>query len=187
MIQALRPRLRSAAASLVILSTGAWAQTLPAPSTVSVTFKQMGVPVQADFKKVQAQITYNPDQPAASTAQFQIGIASFDLGSPEYNKEVLKAEWFDAARYPQATFSSSSIKVLSPTQWEATGKLTLKGKTQEIRVPVTLKTTPDAHQFESTLRIQRLAYQIGTGEWQDTSLVADEVVIKVQSSLPRKK
>jgi polyisoprenoid-binding protein YceI len=174
-------------ASIVIPGTAAMAQSAAAPTRVDVIFRQMGVPVQAHFKKIDAKISYRPDQPSDSKAEFRIDMTSFDLGSPEYNKEVLKPEWFDATRYPQAIFYSTSIKVLSPTQWEATGKLTLKGKTQNIRVPITLKSMSDAHQFESTLRIQRLSYEIGAGKWQDTGLVADEVVIKVQSSLPRKK
>ncbi len=159
----------------------AQAQPSPAKSQISITFKQMGVPVDAEFKKVNASVQYNPAKPEAATAQFSIDIASFDLGSPDYNKEVLKPEWFDAARYPTATFTNTGMKALSPTQLEASGKLTLKGKTQDIRVPVTVKTLGDTTTFDTTLRIQRTAFQIGTGEWQDTSLVADEVVIRVQA------
>lgn len=159
----------------------AQAQPSPAKSQISITFKQMGVPVDADFKKVSASVQYDPARPSAATAQFSIDIASFDLGSPEYNKEVLKPQWFDAARYPTATFTSTGMKVLSPTQLEASGKLTIKGKTQEIRIPVTVKNLGDTTTFDTTLRIQRTAFQIGTGEWQDTSLVADEVVIRVQA------
>jgi len=32
--------------------------------------------------------------------------------------------------------------------------------------------------FEGQLPIKRLAFNIGEGEWKDTSMVADEVVIK---------
>ena len=36
--------------------------------------------------------------------------------------------------------------------------------------------------FEGSLPIKRLAYAIGEGEWKDTSIVADEVVIKFRVS-----
>ena len=32
--------------------------------------------------------------------------------------------------------------------------------------------------FEGALPIKRLAFNIGDGEWKDTSMVADEVLIK---------
>jgi polyisoprenoid-binding protein YceI len=32
--------------------------------------------------------------------------------------------------------------------------------------------------FDGTLPIKRLAFSIGTGEWKDTSVVADDVQIK---------
>ena len=89
----------------------AQAQPSPAKSQISITFKQMGVPVDADFKKVNASVQYDPARPSAATAQFSIDIASFDLGSPEYNKEVLKPQWFDVARYPTATFTSTATTV----------------------------------------------------------------------------
>ena len=32
--------------------------------------------------------------------------------------------------------------------------------------------------FEGALPIKRLAFNIGEGEWKDTSMVADDVIIK---------
>ncbi|MES2887330.1 MAG: YceI family protein, partial [Pseudomonadota bacterium] len=83
------------------LTSPAAAQTLgPPQSQVSVTFRQMGVPVEANFTKFSGNLQYDPAQPAAASVQFTIDIASFDLGSADYNKEVLKPQWFDAARFP---------------------------------------------------------------------------------------
>jgi polyisoprenoid-binding protein YceI len=185
------PSLRRTALALV-LALGAAAPALaqqigPPDSKVNVTFRQMGVPVDASFTKFNGTLQFDPAQPAAASVQFTIDIASFDLGSADYNKEVLKPQWFDAAKFPTARFASSAMKVLSPTQLEVTGQLTLKGKTQEIRFPVTLKESGAQRSFEGVVRIQRTAFQIGTGEWQDTSLVADEVAIKVTVLAPLKK
>jgi polyisoprenoid-binding protein YceI len=171
----------------LLLALSAQAQTLAPESKLKVTFKQMGVPVDAAFTKFSANIQYDPAQPAAASAQFTIDISSFDLGSPEYNKEVLKPVWFDAAKYPTATFTSSAMKVVSATQLEATGKLTIKGKTQEVRVPVQVKTSGTTQSFDGVVKISRTAFAIGTGEWQDTSLVADEVSIQVHAVTALKK
>ena len=45
-------------------------------------------------------------------------------------------------------------------------------------VTLTLKKEGSAQIFEGSLPIRRLAFSIGEGEWKDTSIVADEVVIK---------
>ncbi|MGA2551328.1 MAG: YceI family protein [Burkholderiaceae bacterium] len=151
------------------------------PSTVSVTFKQMNVSVDATFNKFSGSIDFDPAKPAAGSAQFTIDITSFDLGSEEYNKEVLKPDWFDAAKYPTATFVSDSLKVVSPTQLEASGKLTIRGKAQEVHFPVSVKDAGKQRSFDGVIHINRTAFDVGTGEWKATDVVADEVIIKVHA------
>ncbi|MEB0033257.1 YceI family protein, partial [Undibacterium sp. RTI2.1] len=58
-----------------------------AKSKVTIVFKQMNVPVDAQFKKFSAAIDYNTAKPEASTATVDIDVASFDLGDPQYNAE----------------------------------------------------------------------------------------------------
>jgi len=156
----------------------------PAKSTVSVTFKQMGVPVQATFRKVSGQLTFDPANVAAANARIDIDVASFDLGDPLYNKEVLKPEWFGAAQHPSAQFVSTSITPVNGSRFDAAGKLTIKGRTLDVKVPVTVKTQAGINTFEGTLPIKRLAFNIGEGEWKDTSMVADEVLIKFNIVAP---
>ena len=151
------------------------------PSTITITFKQEGVSVDATFNKFTAAIDYDPAKPTAASAQFTIDIASFDLGTPEYNKEVLKPEWFNAGKYPTATFVSSSLKAVSPGVLEATGKLTIRDKTQEIHFPVSVKDTGKLRSYDGVVHINRTAFDIGTGEWKATDIVADDVAIKVHA------
>ena len=62
------------------------------------------------------------------------------------------------------------------------GKLTIKGKTVDVSFPLNVKKEGDQQVFEGSLPIKRLAFGIGEGEWKDTSIVADEVVIKFRVS-----
>src|SRR5690606_15094722 len=113
--------------------------------------------------------------PERASARVEVEVASFDLGDPEYNKEVLKPEWFDAATYPQASFVSRSVKVITPQQLQVTGVLTLKGRSETAVVPLTVATDGNGYVFSGELPIKRTAFRIGEGEWSDTDLVADEV------------
>jgi polyisoprenoid-binding protein YceI len=174
--------IRTGGAALLCLALSglAWAALKVdiAKSSVSAVSKQMGVPVEGKFRKFNAQIDFNTAKPEASKASVEIDIPSFDLGSAEFNSEVMKKDWFNAAQYPKASFVSSSVKPAAGGKYDVAGKLTIKGKTADVVFPLTVKKEGAGQVFEGALPIKRLAFNIGEGEWKDTSMVADEVVIK---------
>jgi polyisoprenoid-binding protein YceI len=153
-------------------------KTDPARSSVAAVFKQMNVPVEARVTRFNAQIDYDAAKPDASKARVEIETASLDLGEPDMNREVAKKEWFNSAQFPQATFVSSSIKAAGAGKLSVSGKLSIKGKSADVSFPLAVKTEAGKQVFEGALPIRRLAFNIGEGEWKDTSLVADDVVIK---------
>lgn len=156
----------------------ALAQLDAAKSSVVAISKQMGVPVEGVFRRFSAQISFDPAKPTEGKANLEIDIASFDLGDADFNRETAKKEWFDAAKYPKATFVTSAIKPAGAGKYEAAGKLTIKGRTLDVVAPVGFKTDGGQQIFEGVLPIRRLAFNIGEGEWKDTSTVADEVQIR---------
>ena len=163
---------------VALAASAAALKTDPAKSTVSATFKQMNVPVEAKFKKYTVAIDYDAAKPDAAKATVEVETASLDLGEADMNKEVAKKEWFNAAQFPKATFVSSSIKSAGAGKLTVTGKLTIKGKATDITFPLTVKADGGKQVFDGALPIKRLAYNIGEGEWKDTGMVADDVTIK---------
>ena len=176
----MKPLRALVAASLFAsaLAGAAVLKTDPAKSSVTATFKQMGVPVEAKFKQFAAQIDYDAAKPAASKASVEIQTASLDLGDPDYNKEVAKKEWFNTAQFPKASFVSTAIAPAGAGKLNVSGKLTIKGRSANVSFPLSVKAEGGKQVFEGQLPIKRLAFNIGEGEWKDTSMVADEVVIK---------
>ncbi|BCQ22237.1 YceI family protein [Caballeronia sp. NK8] len=165
------------AASLALVA-GAHAQVDMSKSTVIATSKQMNVPTDGKFNKFTAQIAFDPAKPAAGSANITIDTGSYDLGDDEYNKQVRGAEWFDAGKFPSATFVSSAIAPAGANKYNVTGKITIKGKSQTVTVPVTVTQQGATETFDGALPIKRTQFDVGTGEWKDTSIVADDVVIK---------
>lgn len=153
-------------------------KTDPAASSVAAQFKQMNVPVDAPFKRFTAQIDYDAAKPDTAKAVVDIETASLDVGEAEMNKEVAKKEWFNSAQFPKATFVSSAIKQTAPGKLAVTGKLTIKGKATDVNFPLTVTATGGKYVFVGQLPIKRLAFNIGEGEWKDTGMVADDVIIK---------
>ncbi|MCC8394653.1 YceI family protein [Paraburkholderia sp. MMS20-SJTR3] len=177
-LSAQRAALASVAALTLFGANLAHADVDLAKSTVIATTKQMNVPVDGKFKKFSAQLNFDPAKPAAGTASMSIDTASYDLGADDYNKQAQGKEWFDSAAYPSATFVSSAIAPAGGNQYKVTGKLTIKGKSQTVVVPVTIASQGATQTFDGALPIKRTQFDVGTGEWKDTSVVADEVVIK---------
>lgn len=161
-----------------LMTNVVWAQLDVAKSSVSIVAKQLGVPMDGKFKKFDAAVDFDPAKLEQSTARVNIDMASFDIGAEEYNKEVRGKDWFDTAKYPKATFVSSSIKQGAAGKYDIAGKLTIKGHTQDAVVSATYKQDANGNVFEGVLPIKRNAFSIGEGDWKDTSVVADEVQIK---------
>lgn len=181
-LMSIRSSLRTGITALLCLSLSGLALAAlkvdPAKSSVSAVFKQMNVPVEGKFRNTTANIDFSTANPAAAKAVIDIAIGSFDLGDPEFNKEAVKKEWFNAVQFPQARFESTSVKPATGGRYDVTGKLTIKGKTADVAFPLQVKKDGSQQVFEGALPIRRLAFNIGEGEWKDTSMVADEVIIK---------
>lgn len=182
MVSALQKRwlLGMAVSLLSMLSTAfAWSEKLDASqSSVAITFKQMDVPITAYFKRFSSQLNFNAAHPELSQLEFDIDMTSLNLPAPELNGEVLKKEWFNSAAFPKAQFKASQIKRINAAQLDVSGKLTLKGRTQVLTFRVLQKQEAQRLVFEGSIPLKRLSFQIGEGEWKDTSMVADEVIVK---------
>ncbi len=176
--------LAFASASLMAAAP-AWAQQalVPAQSEILFVSKQMGVPVEGRFKKFDAQIVFDPAKPATSKIAFTVDTGSATLGVKESDAELPKPTWFNVAKFPQATFQSTAIKAAGPGKFDVAGKLSIKGATQDVNVPVTLTQSGNITTATGAFTIKRLAFKIGENEWADTSMVADDVQVKFKLAL----
>ena len=175
-----------AAAVQMALMAPAQAQTtklLPAQSEVSFVTKQMGVPVEGRFKKFDAQINLDPKKPEAGSVAVSIDTASAALGVPETDTEMPKAIWFNVAKFPQATFKSTSIKGLGNGKFEVAGKLDIKGSSRDVVLPVQITQSGGNATASGSFVIKRLDFKIGEEEWTDTTVVANDVTVKFKLAL----
>jgi polyisoprenoid-binding protein YceI len=147
-------------------------------SSIAFVSRQMNVPVEGAFKKFTAQISIDPARPETGRARIEIDLASIDAGSSEANDEVKGKSWFNTREFPQASFVSSAVRALGGGRFEAVGRMTIRGKTLESRAPFTLKQEKGVLILDGAFPLKRLDYGIGSGVWNDTSVVADEVLVK---------
>ena len=172
------------ATSLVVTGVAfGQAAVVPAQSQITFAIKEMGVPVEGKFAKWTADIAFDPKKPEAGKVAFTIATGSASFGSPETDAEVPKATWFNVAKFPNATFASTAIKAKGGGKYDVTGKLSVKGTTKDIVVPIALAQAGAATTATGTFTIKRNDFKIGEGEWTDTSQLADEVAVKFKIAL----
>jgi polyisoprenoid-binding protein YceI len=181
----LKPRFAFVLAASIALSGTAFAQAkvIPAQSQITFDAKEMGVPVEGKFATWTADIAFDPKKPETGKVGFTINTASASFGSKETDDEVPKATWFNVAKFPTATFASTAIKAKGGGKFDVAGKLSIKGTTKDIVVPIALAQAGPTTTATGSFTIKRNDYKIGEGEWTDTSQLADEVLVKFKIAL----
>jgi polyisoprenoid-binding protein YceI len=156
---------------------------VPAKSEITFVSRQMGVPVEGRFRRFDAQVAFDPKKPEAAKITIAIDLASVSLGTAETEAELAKPEWFGTRQFPKATFESSAVKAAGGGRFDVAGKLAIKGNTRDIVVPVTLAPAGADTAASGRFVIKRQDFRIGDGEWNDTSLVANEVQVRFKLTL----
>ena len=159
-------------------------------STVTFSYRQMGVNMDGKFGKFTAQAAFDPAKLDKAQARIEIDLASIDTGVAEADDEVQGKLWFNSQAFPAASFVSTGVKSLGGNRYEAAGKLTIKGKTLDVVAPFSFEAKGARGIFDGVFTIKRLDYDIGEGIWADVSAVANEIQIKfhlVVTAAPVKK
>lgn len=162
---------------LLVLSLVMPAQALnsdalvPEKSSVRFEYKALGLKMDGKFKSFSARVNLN-------TAR--LDLASIDTGWSKIDQELMGQAWFHVAAHPKATFVLQSIKSTDAQQFEAVGRLEIKGQSREIRAPVKLS-APDV--FSGSLAFNRADFGIGQGWWSRFDLVANEIVVHFSFTL----
>lgn len=147
-------------------------------SRIGFTFKQMNVPVEGSFRKFRTQVHLDDKRPETSRAEIEVDLTSIDTGAPDGDTEAQRKPWFDAATHPTAKFVSSGVKRLAPDRYEIAGKLTLKGRARDLKIPVDVTRAGAERRFTGSFMLKRLEFSIGEGPWADVETVADEVQVR---------
>ena len=115
---------------------------------------------------------------AVRLVEIEVDLTSIDTGAPDGDTEAQRNLWFDTATHPAAKFASSSVKRLAPDRYEITGKLTIKGRTRDLTIPVETTRAGADRNFAGGFVLKRLEFAIGEGPWADVETVADEVQVR---------
>ena len=156
-----------------------------ANSALKFAFEQAGASAVGSFRKFSTTLVYDEKNLAASSLDVRVDMASVDTQEPERDGMIKDADLFNTAKFPAATFKSSSIAKRADGSLEAAGKLTIRGVTHDVRLPLTLKPTATGFQLSGKFAFKRLDYGVGQGEWKATDSVGNDVKVDYSVSLAK--
>lgn len=94
----------------------------------------MPAPNYGTIKGLKASILFDQDNLATSKITASIDAKTVDTGNPSKNSSATGPDVLIADKFPLVTFESTSITKINDG-YEATGKLTIKDVTKEIKFP----------------------------------------------------
>lgn len=138
------------------------------------------------FLRLHGNITFDPDAGAPLQVHVTIPLEGLDSGSPRIDAHLRSPDFFDAARFENMTFESSGSKRVGEKNFEVSGRMTLHGVTQDIKVPFEWVGSADSekgkrHGFESQFVIRRSDYGMTYGV--ESKSLGDEVRVTVALEL----
>lgn len=157
-----------------------------AGSSLAFEFDQAGAQSSGSFKQFATELAYDEKNLAASTLKVTVQIGSLDTQDEERDTTLKDVDLFDAARFPTATYSARSLDK-TPNGIIAMGKLTLRGVTKDLRLPLAIRSTPQGLELSGAATIKRLDYGVGQGDWASNEWVGDDVKLTYKVVLAKAK
>jgi polyisoprenoid-binding protein YceI len=121
----------------VAVASAATYEVDPTHSFVQFRIKHLGFSwLYGRFNTLSGELSYDAEQPEASTIAVEIDTNSVDTNHAERDKHLRGEDFLDVSKYPSATFKSTKF---TPEGEGGTleGELTLHGVTKPITIEVT--------------------------------------------------
>lgn len=171
------------AAPLAMAQTSTWKND-PAHSEVDFTIKHLGISnVHGRFGHVDSTIVYDEKDITKSTVKATIDVSGLKTGEDARDNHLKSPDFFDAEKFPSATFESTSV-TKGGSGLQIAGNLTIRGVTKPVVLDVDGPSAPVPgmdHKphvgFEATLTIHRSDFQLGSKF--PAAVVGDDVKLTI--------
>jgi polyisoprenoid-binding protein YceI len=153
-------------------------------SDVRFSVMQSGAPFGGSFRRFSGEVCFNQGRITRIAAT--LDPASVDSGLPELDTVLQDKDFFAVREHPRVSFVSTSVQSKGDTH-TVRGVLEIKGKRREVEVGLRSQQIGDKTSVSGSLTIDRLQYDIGTGDWSNTQWLGADVKLDIKAALTRKK
>ncbi|MEO5558340.1 MAG: YceI family protein [Dokdonella sp.] len=139
----------------------------------------------AQFGKVEGTLEFDQANPTKDSVNVTIALASVNTNVPKLDEHLQKEDFFDSAKFPNATFKSTKVeKGALKDHLKVTGELTLHGVTKPVVLDVTVNKVGEhpmrkaaAAGFDASTTIKRSDFGIN----KYVPMVSDDIKIHITS------
>jgi len=143
----------------------------------------------ANFGDVDGSIVYDADKVGASSVNVTLPLSGLNALVPKLTEHLQSPDFFDAAKFPNATFKSTKVEKVGDNKLKVTGDLTLRDVTKPVVLDVTLNKVGEGRGgapkigFNATTTIKRSEWGIA----KMVPTVSDEIEIRIttEASVPQ--
>ncbi|OOG22199.1 hypothetical protein B1C78_15510 [Thioalkalivibrio denitrificans] len=140
-----------------------------------------GTPFTGRFRRFTVDMCLDNDDLSTANIHVAVDTGSGDTSNRQGNAALRDEEFFDIARFPEGTWTSTTIR-RDGDAYVAEGTLTVRDISAS--VPVRLELQPgDPPQLSGEAQLLRLDFQVGTGEFEDTEFLRNRVDLRFRMLL----
>lgn len=155
----------------------------PGHTTVIAQWNHLGFsnPV-ANFGGAEGRIVFDADNVSASSVEVTLPLTGLNSFVADFDAHLRSADFFEADKYPAATFRSTAVESAGPNKLKVTGELTIKDNTRPVVLDVTMNRFGEhpmakraAAGFDATTTLKRSDFGLGMA----APHVSDEVQVRI--------
>ena len=115
-------------------------------------------------------------------AILSVNINSLEMNYKKYKNLILSDIFFNSDKYPIGVIDTKKFSYNNEEKLNLDIELTIKGTTRVVNTELlVIKLTNDLVQIKSELKFSRNDFNIGTGNWKNTTILKDK--IKINSNI----
>jgi len=146
-------------------------------STLGFSGKFQGQQFDGTFGKFDAAISYDAANLAASRFDVTVDTSTAKTGDGDRDNALPGSDFFDTKKFATAHYVTTGFSKDAKGDIIANGNLTLHGVTKPVALKVVFSPNAGGARLSVTGTLKRLDFGVGSGEYKDTSTIADEVLV----------
>ena len=142
--------------------------------------------VKGSFNTIDGFVELDLNEKENNKAIFYVELNDLDMNYIKYKDLLLSNVFFDAQQFPKAVVDTKKFSYVNETEFSMDVELTIKGKSAIVPLVINVKRlAEELVQIQSELIFSRTAFEIGIGNWKNTTILKDKVKLSTNLFLFR--
>ena len=134
--------------------------------------------VMGKFNSIDGFVEIDTLDQKNNKAILSVNINSLEMNYKKYKNLILSDIFFNSDKYPIGVIDTKKFAYNNEEKLNLDIELTIKGTTRVVNTELlVIKLTNDLVQIKSELKFSRNDFNIGTGNWKNTTILKDKIKI----------